>query len=980
MSVFNSVKTKFSQLILLLLILASTLTVKVGLCEPPGSSGQGCNGVVWYPGDITSDGSWWSEGFLWRIIETYIGNCQERATWYKNGQWYQEFIQPAACGDGCEHVYHQDQLADTAFAIAISINALTPISTITGMPFYPVDSMMMIGLLDSFSIAVSTGPVRALQTVRIPTGSLREGKPYAIVGYARGGAHGFGSFIMKNARPVTLPYHISLNRVGDTPVLRYVTYIGGSKQRIIVCWGSRRLQIVDGHTTVDLTKSGTGDRCQLPIWPLENKQDVDFRPAAQQPTPGFPTTGLLPTGNSAGSISNGWVGKCGNLLFYVTDDGEVYSASGVDYGSLYCDGSTKELEIVPVPGQERRFYLIYYAWDNLVYSIVDLDINNGVGGIDPNYWWMDLGYTGTGLAVSRQINNNGDRYLYFTTPTQIMRLTISSTIAPNSATVIVNGTMGLGWRYSCSELELCNAGRLLAGTIRMWDNPHTPEMNEVFVIGLDANGNWDNTTTLHFFVHPVNGLPYFVVSGLSFTSTTPPLLLMSVVDPMTAANPLRGIYWTELTGTALVPTSNRIDGTEDYCYSQLQLAYPGDRYIYAASANGIAGIDFTSLQLDPTTVISGLSFPTSSLPLFQSGYIHYLLPDQIDGEMYDWGKDIPADLWMKDSPEDIGNEPNMETGVVMWESQDIWVADPSAYPPRTPLATTTSSHHYAIYPLEHVSDAVYPNTKFLDLYVMVRNRGCQTTTSGTTYPQLMLYWADATTGAQNDWPGNWHLISSTPIPPLDPGECWDFKVSSWPSPSGTIGHFCFQAQIYDAPNVPSLLPNSSTVDNTLNYNNIAWHNVGVQGSKGGKYRFFARQAREGRPEMILRFIELKRDGTVWNDSNVVVDLGKEFYQLWASEQLADGVKPVGGTRVRLTRPQSCLRINNVPLGSNYAIQLDLPNRGPDILRVVQGTDALGYIGGVTVMRYDEAYKQQRELQRQKFQERQQFLKSKYGKR
>src|SRR5438309_353846 len=50
-----------------------------------------------------------------------------------------------------------------------------------------------------------------------------------------------------------------------------------------------------------------------------------------------------------------------------------------------------------------------------------------------------------------------------------------------------------------------------------------------------------------------------------------------------------------------------------------------------------------------------------------------------------------ADLWIRDSPLDIGAEPNIQSGSVLWQSDDIWVRrqpdpnyDPTPFPTAAP--------------------------------------------------------------------------------------------------------------------------------------------------------------------------------------------------------------------------------------------------------------------------------------------------------
>jgi hypothetical protein len=107
-----------------------------------------------------------------------------------------------------------------------------------------------------------------------------------------------------------------------------------------------------------------------------------------------------------------------------------------------------------------------------------------------------------------------------------------------------------------------------------------------------------------------------------------------------------------------------------------------------------------------------------------------------------------ADLYMKDTPADMGFEPNPDLGP-MWVSEDIWVrtsADPGyqpypfpeGSPPWVPLAHQNPEYR----------DPKYSVPNFV--YVRVRNRG-SSASAGTE--RLRVYWAKASTGL--GWPAQW---------------------------------------------------------------------------------------------------------------------------------------------------------------------------------------------------------------------------------
>jgi hypothetical protein len=106
------------------------------------------------------------------------------------------------------------------------------------------------------------------------------------------------------------------------------------------------------------------------------------------------------------------------------------------------------------------------------------------------------------------------------------------------------------------------------------------------------------------------------------------------------------------------------------------------------------------------------------------------------------------DLYIRDTPVDVGLEPNPDPGP-MWVSEDIWVRrypDPNY----SPYPFTTGSPPWTLPAHEdpEYRDPKYGNPNYI--YVQVTNRG---TTASTGAEWLKLYWAKASTGL--GWPTQW---------------------------------------------------------------------------------------------------------------------------------------------------------------------------------------------------------------------------------
>ena len=186
------------------------------------------------------------------------------------------------------------------------------------------------------------------------------------------------------------------------------------------------------------------------------------------------------------------------------------------------------------------------------------------------------------------------------------------------------------------------------------------------------------------------------------------------------------------------------------------------------------------------------------------------------------------DLYVKDSPQDMGIEPNTITQY-MWTSDDIWVRN------------TNDSE------LTH-QNPEYDNGNDNFVKVRVINKSC-VASSGSE--QLELYWAKAATSLS--WPNHWNgsLSVTNPaipqssfplggplgtmnIPALQPGE-ETILTFAWPVPNPDDyefintepWHFCLLSRIVSSVDLMTVPETTNVNTNTMNNNNIAWKNVTV---------------------------------------------------------------------------------------------------------------------------------------------------------
>lgn len=186
------------------------------------------------------------------------------------------------------------------------------------------------------------------------------------------------------------------------------------------------------------------------------------------------------------------------------------------------------------------------------------------------------------------------------------------------------------------------------------------------------------------------------------------------------------------------------------------------------------------------------------------------------------------DLYVKDSPKEQGQEPNITTEL-MWTSDDIWVRN---WPDR---GLTHQNPDY--------------NVLYHENYVKVRviNKSFAKSTGAET---LKLYWAKAATDLS--WPSHWDgsitrynstiqqdvplggEIGTLNIPALEPGEAviltfpWvvpnpEHYQSLTPEP----WHFCLLARIVSDTDPMTFEETHAINENVRNNNNIAWKNISI---------------------------------------------------------------------------------------------------------------------------------------------------------
>ena len=177
-----------------------------------------------------------------------------------------------------------------------------------------------------------------------------------------------------------------------------------------------------------------------------------------------------------------------------------------------------------------------------------------------------------------------------------------------------------------------------------------------------------------------------------------------------------------------------------------------------------------------------------------------------------------VELVVRDSNEDIGNEPNNETSI-FWNSNDIWVRnqDDGRY---------NDTHQ----------DVEYSPTTPNYVYARVTNYGCQTS-SGED--ELKLYWSAA--GTSQPWPQAWDgsaflggPIGTETIPELAPGqeavlefEWYPPNPVNYPGGISLNGNFSLLGRIISTDDPITNTSGSNITSYVKKNNNVALKNVNV---------------------------------------------------------------------------------------------------------------------------------------------------------
>lgn len=347
-------------------------------------------------------------------------------------------------------------------------------------------------------------------------------------------------------------------------------------------------------------------------------------------TPGFANS---PTPANY-TVSNAAFDQNGNLLFSVIDN-ILYDKNGAATSINLGTSVGNEIAIAPVPGTCRDFFVIC-SGSRVVFNYINV---SSTGVITSYGTYTDNSYSSTGsisIALS-QLQGGNTRYLYALGYPRMRRYTLQNSGGYGTVTAttdmitysLANFSGGTNDMFA-TELELSPDQSTLA-----WIPARnaTGASNTTFLYTLSTASPYTfNRKTIDIGISPVStyytGLEYLNNSTMYFSGNG--YYIAGGPGGGGPATSFGFIYKYDIATN----TATSISNTGNYGHSQLELGRDGKIY----------GINYTNQllgQLDPSTNIitqlnSPLNYGSLGIPVSL-----YHLPDQIDGENYNYFFGMP---------------------------------------------------------------------------------------------------------------------------------------------------------------------------------------------------------------------------------------------------------------------------------------------------------------------------------------------------
>lgn len=242
-----------------------------------------------------------------------------------------------------------------------------------------------------------------------------------------------------------------------------------------------------------------------------------------------------------------------------------------------------------------------------------------------------------------------------------------------------------------------------------------------------------------------------------------------------------------------------------------------------------------------------------------------------------------VDFVVRDSEEDIGDEPNSQTSI-FWKSNDIWVRnqDDGMY---------NETHQNVNY------NPLIPN------YVNVRitNYGCK---NSSGEDQLKVYWSVA--GTNQSWPTAWGgsfgtsnlpyggFIGSETIPQLAPGqevvlqfEWFPPNPANYNNPNSTSNNFGLLARVVSDDDPISFSDGTNITEYVKQNNNVGWKNINIVDinplSPKTSASFLISNQSEDEQTYVIEFVEegISSEKSLYEEAEIGIVLDNIILNKWA---------------------------------------------------------------------------------------------------
>jgi hypothetical protein len=291
------------------------------------------------------------------------------------------------------------------------------------------------------------------------------------------------------------------------------------------------------------------------------------------------------------------------------------------------------------------------------------------------------------------------------------------------------------------------------------------------------------------------------------------------------------------------------------------------------------------------------------------------------------GSQRQNDVFIRDIVGDGGAEPDPLSPI--WHSPDIWVCNMS----------------FPTCPSPGVNPIV-GQTNFVRVRLNNTGPGAVGGTVATYYTQM---------GASAIWPNDWNTLpngafigaAGVSVPPGIGSAIVTIPWNPVPGP----GHFCLLARFLSGADPMTLPEGPNTVVNTINNNNIAWHNVDTVQLSGGQPAdrpFLVTDATD--KAVRANLVITAPTGPFIGPGKLTIDLGPTLGKAWLAEGAPGvGVRSEGGTVVQILDPKQAV-IQGLPLqpGDRFPTTLTfVAGASVNTTVLVDETDSQGVdLGGV----------------------------------